>query len=85
MTDPRTACHWQRNVDQEEHMRDSFTAAMAKLSVLGQNRRHLIDCSDVIPVPKRFTGKAHLPAGTTLDDIEASVGAKMLHVAGHAN
>ena len=66
-------------------MRDSFTAAMAKLSVLGQKTSHLIDCSDVIPVPKPFTGKAHLPAGYTLQDIEASVGGKMLHIAGHAN
>ncbi len=57
-------------------MRSAFTAAMAKLSVLGQNTRNLVDCSDVIPVPKPFTGSAHLPAGSTLQDIEVSVGTK---------
>lgn len=66
-------------------MSSAFTAAMAKLSVLGQNTRNLIDCSDVIPVPKPFTGSAHLPAGYTLKDVEVSVGAKILHTAGHAN
>jgi hypothetical protein len=66
-------------------MSDSFTAAMEKLAVLGQKTRDLIDCSEVIPFPKPFTGRAHLPAGTTLKDIQASVGAKILHTAGHAN
>ncbi|KAH8992833.1 manganese peroxidase 1 precursor [Lactarius hatsudake] len=70
--DPRTACLWQANVDQEGHMTSAFAAAMAKLSVLGQNPRNLVDCSDVIPIPKPFTGSAHLPAGSTLQDIEAS-------------
>ncbi|KAI9461299.1 manganese peroxidase 1 [Lactarius psammicola] len=70
--DPRTACLWQSNVNQQSHMNSAFSAAMAKLSVLGQNTRNLVDCSDVIPVPKPFTGSAHLPAGSTLQDIEAS-------------
>ncbi len=73
VVDPRTACFWQRNVNRQDHMSVAFEAAMAKLSVLGQKRDHLIDCSEVIPVPKSFTGKAHLPAGSTLRDIEASV------------
>jgi len=57
-------------------MTNSFVAAMAKLSVLGQDPKTLIDCSDVIPVPKPFTGTAHLPAGSKLQDIQASVGTK---------
>ena len=57
----------------------AFAAAMTKLSLLGQNPFHLTDCSDVIPVPKPVTGKAHLPAGSTLKDIQASVGKKMLN------
>lgn len=70
--DPRTACYWQSNVNEESHMSHSFTAAMEKLAVLGQKTRDLIDCSEVIPFPKPFTGRAHLPAGTTLKDIQAS-------------
>lgn len=78
MADPRTACLWQANVNQEDHMTSAFTAAMAKLSVLGQDKKELIDCSDVIPNSKPFTGSAHLPAGSTLNDIEASVGTSNL-------
>jgi len=59
-------------------MRHSFKAAMTKLSLLGQSYHPLIDCSEVIPVPKPFKGQAHLPAGSTLNDIEASVGVKIL-------
>jgi len=70
--DPRTACLWQSYVDRESHMTHDFEAAMAKLSVLGQETSNLIDCSDVIPTPEPFTGRAHLPAGSTLRDIEAS-------------
>jgi cytochrome c peroxidase len=69
--DPRTACWWQINIHQGL-MTFAFEAAMAKVEVLGQNTRDLIDCSDVIPFSKPFTGKAHLPAGSTLKDIEAS-------------
>ena len=49
---------------------------MAKLAVLGQDTTKLVDCSEVIPVPKPRKRKAHLPAGTSLDDIEASVRAQ---------
>lgn len=54
-------------------MVQKFTAAMAKLAVLGQDVSTLTDCSDVIPQPKTGAPKiASLPAGTSLDDIEAS-------------
>lgn len=46
---------------------------MAKLAVLGQNTREMVDCSEVIPIPKPRSGRTHLPAGTSLQDIEASV------------
>ena len=35
--DPRTACLWQANVNNQQHMMSSFASAMAKLAVLGQN------------------------------------------------
>ena len=68
-------------------MTAAFAAAMKKLSLLGQNPSHLTDCSDVIPIPKPVTGQAHLPAGSTLKDIQASVGKKMLNtlVLGYAD
>ena len=48
----------------------AFRAAMAKMAILGQDRRKLIDCSDVIPIPKPATNKPHLPAGFKQRDIE---------------
>jgi hypothetical protein len=77
LADPRTACYWQRNIEDEDYMVSSFKIQMAKLAVLGQNTAKLIDCSEVIPVPKPRKRKAHLPAGTSLDDIEASVRAQI--------
>ena len=54
-----------------------FEAAMAKMTVLGNNVRTLTDCSEVIPVPKPAASQvAHLPAGKTLKDIEASCKSK---------
>jgi cytochrome c peroxidase len=77
LVDPRTACHWQRHIEDEDYMVSSFKIQMAKLAVLGQDTTKLIDCSEVIPVPKSRKRKVHLPAGTSLDDIEASVRAQV--------
>ena len=50
-----------------------FTAAMAKMAVLGFDPSTLVDCSEVIPTPSPAKSNvAVLPAGFTLDDIEAS-------------
>lgn len=50
-----------------------FESAMAKMAVLGHNPRSLVDCSEVIPVPKAAKSNvAVLPAGKTLKDIEQS-------------
>jgi manganese peroxidase len=54
-------------------MASSFKAAMAKLAVTGQDVNKMIDCSDVIPVPKAFNGKAMFPAGLTNKDVEQAV------------
>lgn len=54
-------------------MVQKFTTAMAKMAVLGHDVSTLTDCSDVIPQPKGGAQQvAVLPAGTSLDDIEAS-------------
>lgn len=87
--DPRTACLWQANVNNQRHMMSSFAAAMAKLAVVGQNtvssplrecewcsrrsstsQREMVDCSDVIPVPKTFNKAATFPAGLSRRDVQ---------------
>lgn len=45
---------------------------MAKMTVLGNNVDKLVDCSEVILVPKSRVNSPHLPAGKTLKDIQAS-------------
>jgi manganese peroxidase len=71
--DPRTACEWQSMVANQAKMQSTFKAAMKKLSLLGQNERNLIDCSEVIPVPKRVTTTPHLPAGSSRRDVQQAV------------
>ena len=51
-----------------------FEAVMAKMAVLGQNTKKLVDCSDVIPVPASVKlPPPTLPAGKSLADVEAAV------------
>jgi hypothetical protein len=69
--DSRTACEWQSFVNNQSKLQSAFKAAMAKLAILGHDRRTLIDCSEVIPVPsKQLAQGPHLPAGFTMNDIE---------------
>ena len=68
--DSRTNCFWQANANQQQHMSSTFAAAMAKLVVLGQNVKSLVDCSDVIPQPPPFAAQATFPAGLSNKDVE---------------
>ena len=69
--DPRTACFWQGFVNEQQFMMSSFKAAMAKMTILGHNRNDLIDCSDVVPVPKPPVNKpATFPATTSAKDLQ---------------
>ncbi|KAJ7236595.1 manganese peroxidase 3 [Mycena haematopus] len=68
--DDRTSCIWQSFVNNQAKLQTEFRAAMAKLAIIGQNRANMVDCSDVIPIPRPVTGKAHLPAGKSMADIE---------------
>ncbi|TDL17355.1 manganese peroxidase 1 [Rickenella mellea] len=70
--DSRTACTWQSFANNPNLMRQKFSAAMAKLAVLGQNVKNLIDCSEVIPIPKANNVPPFLPAGKHQSDIAAS-------------
>ncbi|KAJ7054179.1 putative versatile peroxidase [Mycena amicta] len=68
--DSRTACAWQSFAANQAKMQTEFRAAMSKMAIIGHNRANMVDCSDVIPVPKAVVGKPHLPAGKTMADIE---------------
>ncbi|KAF4611708.1 hypothetical protein D9613_004042 [Agrocybe pediades] len=68
--DPRTACFWQAMVDDQLLMMAAFKASMAKLQVLGQDTSKLVDCSDVVPVPKPFTQQIKYPATFSKKDVQ---------------
>ncbi|KDR82559.1 hypothetical protein GALMADRAFT_134156 [Galerina marginata CBS 339.88] len=68
--DKRTACFWQAMINNQKFMMSEFKAAMAKLQVLGQNTKKLIDCSDVVPVPKPFTAAIKFPATFSKKDVQ---------------
>ncbi|KAJ8481169.1 hypothetical protein ONZ45_g4163 [Pleurotus djamor] len=71
--DPRTACQWQSFITDHASMVRRFEKAMSKLATLGQNRNRLVDCSDVIPVPRiPLSKRVTLPAGRTMADVEAA-------------
>ncbi|KII90765.1 hypothetical protein PLICRDRAFT_544796 [Plicaturopsis crispa FD-325 SS-3] len=70
--DARTSCEWQSFVGNQAKLQAAFKSAMVKLSTVGHSIPDLVDCSEVIPVPKPVTGTVHLPAGLTLGDIEQS-------------
>ena len=60
-------------------MVDRFTQAMMKLATVAQDPSKLIDCSEVIPVPKTLNVQATFPAGKTIADVEQAVSVS-LHV-----
>jgi hypothetical protein len=63
-------------LDNQKKMNRDLVAAISKLSILGQNSIELIDCSDVIPVPKPLPPRsksAAFPNGGMFDDIEVTV------------
>lgn len=70
--DARTACDWQDFATDQAKMSREFGAAMLKLSLLGQDKRKLIDCSEVIPQAKPLKGdkRAHFPAGLSKKNLQ---------------
>ncbi|KAF7360776.1 Peroxidase [Mycena venus] len=68
--DSRTACAWQSMAVGQANLQAKFKAAMSKMATIGNDRSKMVDCSDVIPVPKPVVGTPHLPAGKTMNDIE---------------
>ncbi|KIJ50371.1 class II peroxidase [Sphaerobolus stellatus SS14] len=51
-------------------MADAFAAAMAKLSVVGQNTAHFVDCSEVVPATKPQNAPAFFPATKSRRDLQ---------------
>ncbi|KAF5335227.1 hypothetical protein D9758_014766 [Tetrapyrgos nigripes] len=68
--DSATNCEWQSFAGNQAKLQTAFKAAMHKLALVGQNVNDMIDCSEVIPVPRPLVGQPHLPAGQTKTDIE---------------
>lgn len=71
--DPRTACTWQGFINQQASLQKAFSAAMEKLSLVGQQASKLVDCSDVVPQPPVLTpqqSQAVFPRGTTADQVQ---------------
>ncbi|KAL4246228.1 Manganese peroxidase 3 [Abortiporus biennis] len=68
--DSRTACEWQSFVNNQAKLQSAFKAAFAKMTILGHSPSSLIDCSDVVPIPKTLTKAATFPAGLSHNDIE---------------
>ncbi|KAH9934460.1 heme peroxidase [Epithele typhae] len=74
--DNRTACEWQSYVTSQSFMMDRFTAAMKKMTVLGNDASALVDCSEVIPTPAAAASQtAYIPAGKNQSDIEPACSA----------
>jgi len=69
---PLTACAWQSMIDNQSQMTQRFGAAMEKLSLLGQNKARLLDCSEVIPVPASLSQRAYYPKGTSEKDVDSA-------------
>ncbi|KAF8803334.1 manganese peroxidase 1 [Phlegmacium glaucopus] len=70
--DSRTACLWQAGVNNQQLVTTAFKVVMAKLQVLGQNTKNLIDCSSVVPTSKPFAGPIKYPASFSQADVQIS-------------
>ncbi|THU96944.1 heme peroxidase [Dendrothele bispora CBS 962.96] len=71
--DSRTSCYWQSFIEDESVIGPRFAKAMEKLSLVGQDKGSLVDCSHMVPDVVDITPRPpHIPAGKSLDDIEAS-------------
>lgn len=60
-------------LDNQSKMQNAFKAAMLKLSLLGNDKSKMVDCSEVIPTPASFNKAATFPAGLSINDVEQAV------------
>jgi hypothetical protein len=54
-------------------MTTAFKVVMAKMQVLGQDTSKLVDCSDVVPKSKAFSGPIKYPASFSQADVQIAV------------
>jgi len=54
-------------------MTTAFKIVMAKMQVLGQDVSKLVDCSDVVPKSKPFSGPIKYPASFSKADVQIAV------------
>ncbi|KAI0656581.1 manganese peroxidase [Cubamyces menziesii] len=66
------ACEWQDMIMDRGNMLQKFELTVLQLSLLGFDQSMLTDCSDVIPIATGTVADPFLPAGMSMDDIEAS-------------
>lgn len=59
--------------DDHDKLTNRFQFVLETLAMLGQDPTHMIDCSEVIPVPAPLRTKPHFPAGKTIRDVERAV------------
>ena len=59
--------------DNQDKLTSDFQFIFTALTQLGHDPNDLIDCSEVIPAPKPFTGRAFLPAGHHMSEVEQAV------------
>ncbi|TCD71232.1 hypothetical protein EIP91_011710 [Steccherinum ochraceum] len=68
--DSRTNCEWQSFVNNPQKLHDRFIDAWLKISLLGSDQDTMIDCSEVIPVPKTINVQATFPPSLTNKNVE---------------
>ncbi|KAF8803342.1 heme peroxidase [Phlegmacium glaucopus] len=68
--DSRTACLWQNSINNQAAVTSAFKKVMAKMQVLGQDTKSLIDCSSVVPTSAPFAGPIKFPASFSQADVE---------------
>ena len=74
--DSRTACEWQSFANDHDKLTNRFQFVVETLAMVGQDPTNMIDCSEVIPIPKDLTPEQlapKLPAGKTMNDVEQAV------------
>ena len=73
--DARTACEWQSFSGNMPKLQNRFQFVLETFAVVGQDQTNMIDCSEVIPIPRNLTSAQipHFPAGKTIRDVEAAV------------
>lgn len=79
--DSRSACEWQSFANDHDKLTNRFQFVIETLAMVGQDPTNMIDCSEVIPIPKDLTAAQltpMFPAGKTNADVEQAVRAPLL-------